>query len=127
MQPEKGQYPRLNRHWLVLALLVVTAMLTAVGPAGAENSSSPRGRIDAIWAAGETTGIAANTKSHTRSHTTNLGGSDATWRAGDGQSATPFPDGALPPVTIAGAFSANDGARLRTRTHAAAAPFACTL
>ena len=120
MRPERGRYPRLNRQWLVLALLVVTAMLTAVGPARAENSRSPRVRTDTLRAAGETC-LMPDARASTRSNITNLGGSNPTRRAGDGQPATPFPDGALPPVTIAGAFSADDGALLRTSPRAAVA------
>src|SRR6478736_5996230 len=98
MQPEKGQYPRLNRYWLALALLVVTAMLTAGGPARAGGSESSRVRTDPALRAE----IATGTSSYTRPNTTTTpGGSDATRLAGDGQPATPFPDGALPsPVTI---------------------------
>ena len=101
MQPEKGQYPRLSREWLALALLVVTAMLTAVGPVSAEKVSSSRDRIEP--SVGAT--IVQGPRSHTRPNIENPSGSDATRLAGDGQPATPLPTAPHPPVTIAGVFS----------------------
>src|SRR5579883_340628 len=101
MQPELGQEPTSMRQRLAQGLLVVTAMLMLVGPAGAEDGNPSRRRIDpCTGTAAFSAQIAVISRVISTGPTT--GGNDPARRAGDGQSAALPPTASQSPVAIAG-------------------------